>query len=151
MERSSPRDEDGRNRGHHPDIVETYPAIEDHGLIGDLQTAALVTNDGTIDWFCAPRFDSPTIFASLVDHDGGGHFRVAPSDVAYVTKQLYLPGTPILITRFMSTDGVGEVDRVQGLAVDVELELAGRAVADADRTGTLVALEVLERLLREFR
>jgi len=86
-----------------------YPAIEDHGLIGDLQTAALVSTDGTIDWFCAPRFDSPSIFASLLDHERGGHFKVAPTDTNYVTRQLYLPGTPILITRFMSADGVGEV------------------------------------------
>src|SRR5688572_885097 len=86
-----------------------YPAIEDHGLIGDLQTAALVAKDGTIDWFCAPRFDSPSIFASLLDARKGGHFRIAPDGVAYETKQLYLPGTPILITRFLSADGVGEV------------------------------------------
>jgi GH15 family glucan-1,4-alpha-glucosidase len=87
----------------------SYPAIEDHGLIGDLQTAALVATDGTVDWFCAPRFDSPTIFAALLDHEKGGHFRVTPDGGEFVTKQLYLPGTPILITRFMSTDGVGEV------------------------------------------
>ena len=89
--------------------MNSYPAIEDHGLIGDLQTAALIASDGTIDWFCAPRFDSPSIFASLLDARKGGHFRVAPDGVNYVTKQLYLPGTPILITRFLSADGVGEV------------------------------------------
>jgi len=89
--------------------VDAYPAIEDHGLIGDLQTAALVATDGTIDWFCAPRFDSPSIFAALLDHEKGGYFRISPEGTDYVTKQLYLPGTPILITRFMSADGVGEV------------------------------------------
>ncbi len=55
-----------------------YPPIADHGLIGDLQSAALVSLDGTIDWFCCPRFDSPSVFASLLDHDRGGHFRIAP-------------------------------------------------------------------------
>jgi GH15 family glucan-1,4-alpha-glucosidase len=89
--------------------MSTYPAIDDHGLIGDLQTAALVATDGTIDWFCAPRFDSPSIFAALLDQRAGGYLRVAPDGTDYVTKQLYLPGTPILITRFMSADGVGEV------------------------------------------
>ncbi len=89
--------------------MDAYPAIEDHGLIGDLQTAALVASDGTVDWFCAPRFDSPSIFAALLDLRKGGYFRIAPDGVAYVTKQLYLPGTPILITRFLSADGVGEV------------------------------------------
>ena len=89
--------------------MRTFPAIEDHGLIGDLQTAALVTDDGTIDWFCAPRFDSPSIFASLLDQRRAatsGSRRRAPTTS---TKQLYLPGTPILITRFLSADGVGEV------------------------------------------
>jgi GH15 family glucan-1,4-alpha-glucosidase len=89
--------------------MDAYPAIEDHGLIGDLQTAALIANDGTIDWWCAPRFDSPSIFAALLDRRKGGHFRVAPDGTEYVSKQLYLPGTPILITRFLSADGVGEV------------------------------------------
>ncbi len=86
-----------------------YPNIGDHGLIGDLQTAALVTTDGTLDWFCCPRFDSPSVFASLLDADGGGLFRIAPDRDDYVSKQLYLPDTAILVTRFMTPDGVGEV------------------------------------------
>jgi GH15 family glucan-1,4-alpha-glucosidase len=98
--------------------MNSYPAIEDHGLIGDLQTAALIATDGTIDWFCAPRFDSPSIFASLLDQRRGGHFRIAPDGVDYVTKQLYLPGTPILITRFLSADGVGEVIDFMPIAGD---------------------------------
>ena len=55
-----------------------YPLIADHGLIGDLQTAALVTTDGSIDWFCAPRFDSPSIFGALLDHENGGHLQRPP-------------------------------------------------------------------------
>src|ERR1017187_862069 len=86
-----------------------YPNISDHGLIGDLQTAALVTDDGTVNWFCSPRFDSPSIFAALLDADKGGHFKIAPDRDDYVTKQLYLPETAVLITRFMTPDGVGEV------------------------------------------
>jgi GH15 family glucan-1,4-alpha-glucosidase len=86
-----------------------YPAISDHGLIGDLQTAALVTTDGEIDWFCAPRFDSPSLFASLLDRQRGGHFRIAPAEPGYVSRQLYLPDSAILITRFMSNEGVGEL------------------------------------------
>ena len=89
--------------------MERYPEISDHGLIGDLQTAALVSRDGTIDWFCCPRFDSPSVFASLLDADRGGYFRVAPSGTDYVSRQLYFPDTAMLITRFMSADGVGEV------------------------------------------
>jgi len=89
--------------------VDRYPNIADHGLIGDLQTAALVTTDGTIDWFCCPRFDSPSIFASLLDADKGGHFQIAPENTDYVTKQLYFPDSAILVTRFMTADGVGEL------------------------------------------
>lgn len=90
-------------------MVDTYPNIADHGLIGDLQTAALVDTNGTIDWFCAPRFDSPSIFASLLDAERGGFCSVRPETDDYVTRQLYLPNTAILLTRFMTEEGVGEV------------------------------------------
>lgn len=89
--------------------MERYPNISDHGLIGDLQTAALVSTDGTVDWFCCPRFDSPSVFASLLDADKGGFFRIAPDRDDYVSRQLYLPDTAILVTRFLTPDGVGEV------------------------------------------
>jgi GH15 family glucan-1,4-alpha-glucosidase len=90
---------------HAPD----YPLIADHGLIGDLQTCALVTTDGTIDWFCAPRFDSPSIFGCLLDRQRGGHFRIAPAAKQFNREQLYIPGTAILVTRFLTEAGVGEV------------------------------------------
>jgi len=100
----------------------SYPPISEHGLIGDLQTAALVSTDGTIDWFCPPRFDSPSVFASLLDRKRGGHFSITPATDHYVSKQLYLPGTAILITRFLTPDGVGEVGDfmpvVEGNATD---------------------------------
>jgi GH15 family glucan-1,4-alpha-glucosidase len=89
--------------------MDDYPLIANHGLIGDLQTAALVTTDGSIDWFCAPRFDSPSIFGALLDKGRGGHFRIRPSSGAFDTKQMYLPDTAILITRFLSEAGVGEI------------------------------------------
>jgi GH15 family glucan-1,4-alpha-glucosidase len=86
-----------------------YPDIGEHGLIGDLQTSALVATDGTIDWFCGPRFDSPSVFASLLDSERGGYFRIAPDRPGCVSRQLYLSGTAVLITRFMTPDGVGEL------------------------------------------
>jgi GH15 family glucan-1,4-alpha-glucosidase len=89
--------------------MQDYPPIAEHGLIGDLQTAALVASDGTVDWFCCPRFDSPSVFGSLLDHGKGGHFRITPRGKEFVTKQLYLPDTAVLITRFMTPDGVGEL------------------------------------------
>ncbi|MEY9874280.1 pentatricopeptide repeat protein [Streptacidiphilus sp. MAP12-33] len=89
-----------------------YPPIADHGLIGDLQTCALVSAEGSVDFFCAPRFDSPSLFASLLDRDKGGHFSVAAdvADPADVTvRQLYLPDSAIVVTRFLTADGIGEV------------------------------------------
>jgi pentatricopeptide repeat protein len=89
--------------------VERYPNIADHGIIGDLQTAALVTTDGTVDFFCCPRFDSPSVFASLLDAERGGYCSIKPVADGYVTRQLYFPDSAMLITRFMTPDGVGEV------------------------------------------
>src|SRR3954453_10995915 len=89
--------------------MDTYTPIADHGLIGDLQTAALVSTDGVVDWFCCPRFDSPSVFASLLDADKGGHLRLAPDRDDYVSRQLSLPDPAVLITRFLTADGVGEV------------------------------------------
>ncbi|MEV6106977.1 glycoside hydrolase family 15 protein [Streptomyces sp. NPDC051940] len=89
--------------------MDDYPLIEDHGLIGDLQTAALVATDATIDWFCCPRFDSPSVFGALLDRRKGGHFSVRPAADSYTTKQLYHPDTAVLVTRFMTEDGTGEV------------------------------------------
>jgi GH15 family glucan-1,4-alpha-glucosidase len=86
-----------------------FTPISDHGLIGDLQTSALVSTDGTIDWFCCPRFDSPSIFGSLLDPDKGGFFSISAQGDDVISKQLYLPGTAILITRFITAAGVGEV------------------------------------------
>ena len=86
-----------------------YPLISDHGLIGDLQTSALVTKDGTIDFFCAPRFDSPSIFASLLDAQKGGRFRITSTRDDRTTTQIYFPQSACLITRFMTDAGVGEL------------------------------------------
>src|SRR5438105_4611143 len=89
--------------------MEQYPDIADHGLIGDLQTAALVTTGGVVDWLCCPRFDSPSIFAALLDPDRGGHCSISPLGERCVSRQLYLPDTAVLVTRFMAPSGVGEV------------------------------------------
>ncbi|MET7857476.1 glycoside hydrolase family 15 protein [Streptomyces sp. NPDC005318] len=85
-----------------------YMPIAEHGLIGDLRTAALVGTNGTIDWYCCSRFDAPSVFAAILDADRGGAFELSP-DVPARTKQFYFPDTNILITRFFADDGVGEV------------------------------------------
>jgi hypothetical protein len=86
-----------------------YLPIAEHGLIGDLHTVALVGTDGTIDWYCCPRFDSPSVFAAILDADHGGLFRISPDSDGWSSKQLYLPDTNILITRFLMPEGVAEV------------------------------------------
>jgi len=85
-----------------------YLPIADHGLIGDLRSAALVGTNGTIDWYCCERFDAPSVFASILDAERGGSFELA-ADVAARTKQFYFPDTNVLITRFFADDGVGEI------------------------------------------
>jgi GH15 family glucan-1,4-alpha-glucosidase len=87
----------------------SYLPIAEHGLIGDLRTVALVGTDATIDWYCCPSFDSPSVFGSILDAERGGHFSLKPDGVECTTKQLYLPDTNVLITRFLTGDGVGEV------------------------------------------
>jgi len=85
-----------------------YLPIEDHGIIGDLHTAALVGSDGTIDWLCLPAFDSPSVFASILDDEKGGHFSLRPAGYTH-SQQLYLPDTNVLLTRFITPEGVAEV------------------------------------------
>src|SRR5580704_4337804 len=87
----------------------SYQPIENYGLIGNMRTAALVGTHGSIDWFCFPRFDSPSVFAALLDDQKGGRFCIGPVDGDVAFKQLYWPDTNILVTRFLSADGVGEV------------------------------------------
>ncbi|MBY8882741.1 glycoside hydrolase family 15 protein [Actinacidiphila acidipaludis] len=115
--------------------MDRYPPIADHGLVGDLQSAALVSSQGVVDWFAAPRFDAPSVFAALLDHDRGGYFLLAPEQPDKVCKQLYLPDTAVLVTRFMSPDGVGEV-------IDF---------MTPDRSGTATDRHTLYRVVRAVR
>jgi GH15 family glucan-1,4-alpha-glucosidase len=108
--------------------VSTYLPIAEHGLIGDLRSAALVGTNGTIDWYCCPRFDSPSVFASILDARRGGHYSLASADDRSTSKQLYFPDTNILITRFLTTDGVGEVEDFMPVATAREREHLQRLV-----------------------
>ncbi len=87
-----------------------YQPIENYGVIGNMRTAALVGMDGSIDWLCLPHFDSPSVFAAILDSQKGGRFRIAPAHNNLSIKQYYWPGTNILVTRFLHADGVGEVE-----------------------------------------
>jgi GH15 family glucan-1,4-alpha-glucosidase len=86
-----------------------YQPIENYGIIGDLNTIALIGLNGSIDFMCFPDFDSPSVFAALLDADKGGKFQITPAFSKMKTKQLYLPDTNVLLTRFLSEEGVGEI------------------------------------------
>jgi GH15 family glucan-1,4-alpha-glucosidase len=121
-----------------------YLPIEDHGVIGDLRTVALVGTDGTIDWYCPVRFDAPSVFGALLDRERGGSFRVAPARQGWRSRQFYFPDTNILITRFSSEEGVAEVvdlmpvmragdsgrDRIVRTVIGIRGELALRIEVD---------------------
>ncbi len=85
-----------------------YLPIEEHGIVGDLRTVALVGTDGTVDWYCPSRFDAPSLFGALLDARKGGYFSLWCRSSGR-PKQLYLPDTNILLTRFQGTEAVGEV------------------------------------------
>jgi GH15 family glucan-1,4-alpha-glucosidase len=85
-----------------------YKPIEDYGVIGDLHTVALVGTDGSIDWCCLPHFDSPSVFGAILDDEKGGYFKISAIS-AERCKQLYLPDTNVLLTRFYCADGIAEV------------------------------------------
>lgn len=86
-----------------------YHPIENYGVIGDLNTVALVGLNGSIDFMCFPDFDSPAIFCALLDKTIGGFFSIAPASDRIRNKQLYLPDTNVLITRFLAPNGVAEL------------------------------------------
>ena len=88
-----------------------YQPIENHGIIGNMHSAALVSMDGSVDWLCLPRFDSPSVFGAILDADKGGRFRITPTATgALRQKQSYWPDTNVLITRFLHPDGIAEVE-----------------------------------------
>ncbi len=89
--------------------MQRYKPIESYGLIGDLHTVALIGMDGSMDFLCFPRFDSPSIFGALLDADKGGRFQIAPMLDNPQAKQIYLPDTNMLLTRFLSEQGVAEL------------------------------------------
>ena len=86
-----------------------FQPIENYGVIGNMKSIALVGMNGSIDFLCYPNFDSPTVFASLLDEKRGGRFQIEPQLTDARVRQLYLPDTNILITRFLAEEGVAEL------------------------------------------
>ena len=86
-----------------------FEPIENYGVIGNMESIALVGMNGSIDFFCYPDFDSPTVFAALLDDQRGGRFEIRPQIGDMRVRQLYFPDTNILLTRFLSEEGVAEL------------------------------------------
>ncbi|HVB21970.1 MAG TPA: glycoside hydrolase family 15 protein [Ktedonobacteraceae bacterium] len=106
----NPHEMGGRPLHLSADSFPGYQPIEDYAIIGDLHTAALVGKNGSIDWWCLPHFDSPSVFGALLDAHKGGFFRIAPPEIpASHCRQIYVPESNILITRFLTPDGIGEM------------------------------------------
>ncbi|HEV2528561.1 MAG TPA: glycoside hydrolase family 15 protein [Thermomicrobiales bacterium] len=97
-----------------------YLPIENYGVIGDLRTTALIGVNGSIDWFCYPRIDSPSVFGRLLDADKGGFFQIHPATDGMHWRQQYWPETNVLVTRFFSDDGMVEIIDFMPLGTDVE-------------------------------
>jgi len=91
-------------------MTPNYQPIENYGIIGNMRTAALVGMDGSIDWLCVPNFDSPSVFAAVLDAKKGGRFRIFPTGDDFRNKQFYWPDTNVLVTRFLHADGIGEIE-----------------------------------------
>src|SRR5262245_7292568 len=87
-----------------------YLPIESYGIIGNMRTVALVGINGSIDWYCYPHFDSPSIFGALLDDSKGGRFQISPIGDEVRHKQIYLPSTNILVTRFLLREGIAELE-----------------------------------------
>jgi GH15 family glucan-1,4-alpha-glucosidase len=87
-----------------------YLPIENYGLIGNLRTVALVGMNGSIDWFCYPHVDSASVFGAILDDQKGGRFQISPIAERVTRQQSYLPGTNILVTRFLLGDGIAELE-----------------------------------------
>lgn len=103
-------------------------AIEHHAIVGDMRTCALVARDGTVDFMCWPRFDSPSVFAALLDDERGGSFSLAPVLDDARLRQLYLPDTNVLLTRFLASDGVAEISDFMPVVDDDQLQRLVRRI-----------------------
>jgi len=87
-----------------------YSEISDYGFLSDCRSAALVATDGSVDWLCWPRFDSPSLFGRILDSENGGFFQIAPTDNDYTVERSYLKGTNIISTVFHTPTGTVKIE-----------------------------------------
>jgi GH15 family glucan-1,4-alpha-glucosidase len=98
----------------------SYQPIENYGVIGNMRAIALVGVTGSIDFLCYPRFDSPTVFAALLDDEKGGRFQIQPRFAEKRVRQLYLPDTNVLLSRFLAEEGVAELTDYMPIGIEGE-------------------------------
>ncbi len=98
----------------------SFEPIENYGVIGNMRSIALVGVNGSIDFLCYPNFDSPTVFAALLDDERGGCFQIQPQFKKRRVRQMYLPDTNILLTRFLAEEGVAELTDYMPIGTDGE-------------------------------
>ena len=148
-----------------------YKPISDYGVIGNMRSAALVASDGSIDWLCLPRFDSPSVFASILDHDRGGHFSVRPAG-HHTSTQSYLEDTNVLrtdfqngagalsLTDFMPISGAGggapgsvvRILRCEKGSIEVDLDFSpkldyGRTPSEISQNGRVAHVRAAEQVV----
>ena len=111
-----------------------YQPIENYGLIGNMRTTALVGMNGSIDWLCFPHFDSPSVFAAILDDGKGGRFSIAPIPNHVKSKQYYWPDTNVLVTRFIRPMGVGRV---------IDFMPVGKDAADCTQHGIVRRIQTI--------
>jgi GH15 family glucan-1,4-alpha-glucosidase len=114
----------------------SFEPIESYGVIGNMRSIALVGVNGSIDFLCYPNFDSPTVFAALLDDEKGGCFQIQPQLRKTQVRQLYLPDTNILLTRFLAEEGVAELTDYMPIGTD------GKEPNEIVRTLTVIRGEV---------
>src|SRR6516164_7098274 len=119
----------------------TFQPIENYGVIGNMQSIALVGMNGSIDFLCYPNFDSPTVFAALLDDERGGRFQILPHFQKKRVRHIYLPETNILLTRFLAEEGVAE------LTDYMPIELVGEQPNEIIRTVAVIRGEVHFQML----
>jgi hypothetical protein len=105
-----------------------YQPIESYGVIGDMRTASLVSSSGSLDWLCFPQFDSPSVFAAVLDDRRGGRFVIAPGGEGYRSKQLYWPDSIVRVTPFLPDSRVAEVTDYMPAGAAAEQSGTGRRV-----------------------
>src|SRR5688572_28178170 len=101
------------------EMIKTQSKIQDYAVIGDGRSVALISREGSIDWLCWPRFDSPSLFGALLDHQVGGAWSIMPTEPSDVERR-YIDGTNVVQTRFRTTTGVLELSDFMPAASEAE-------------------------------